>query len=196
MKICFLLWRGLTFSFFMCCCLLYLGQEWFSTESFLQYLNFSLRPKKTWQMQGGERFILVPNPEIKFKVKRPWQLESGAANHIEFLGRKHRFWCSICFCLSIWCIISTNGMMLPTFRMWLPTSINPVQKSLPRQDKDEFKICSSGQYEPFYFARFISLVKNLKPSASDSHMSLPGVIIRKYKKEGQMCRVTFLPCYL
>lgn len=41
-------------------------------------------------MQGGERFILVPNPEITLKVKRPWQPESGAANHIESLGRKHR----------------------------------------------------------------------------------------------------------
>lgn len=41
-------------------------------------------------MQCGERFILVPNPEIKFKVKKPWQPEHGAANHSEFLGRKHK----------------------------------------------------------------------------------------------------------
>lgn len=40
-------------------------------------------------MQCGERFILVPDPEIKFKVKKPWQPESGAANHIESLGRMH-----------------------------------------------------------------------------------------------------------
>lgn len=41
-------------------------------------------------MQRGERFILVPNPEIKFKVKKPWQPERGQLITLSSLGRKHR----------------------------------------------------------------------------------------------------------